>query len=227
MRQLTAMSSLATSSSLPIWEGWLVVKASRMSCGSGWYSTPVYKPSVFCRKTTRSRPSLKFNGLPLYALHGRRLVFRLNSWRKRTMGLRYTLPVPCSSGISSFSASSLGLLVMAPNRAASTLFSISMVRSGSGLASVRQNSQPMSPGTYSASKPSLSSTILVASMTSTPTPSPGIQPMVNLAMVVVLSARCSTSDPGSRGVPGWYSCGIRYVELPERPGGFGTRILLK
>src|ERR1035437_4890110 len=62
---------------------------------------------------------------------------------------------------------------MAPNSAASTFFSSSMVRGGNASPSWHQKSQPISPGRYAASSWALSRTILAASSTSTPMPSPG------------------------------------------------------
>jgi len=71
---------------------------------------------------------------------------------------------------------------MAPNMAALTLPSRSMVRCGKASPSLHQNSQPMSPWMYSASNLSASSTILAASITSMPMPSPGSQAILYLAM---------------------------------------------
>ena len=64
-----------------------------------------------------------------------------------------------SSGTSSASAAFTGFEVIAPKRAASTFFSSSMVRGGKASPSRHQNSQPMSPWTYSASSSTASSTM--------------------------------------------------------------------
>src|SRR6266404_5415630 len=63
---------------------------------------------------------------------------------------------------------------MAPKRPQVVFLRASTVRSGNALPSLHQNSQPMSQGTYSASSFSRSKTMRAASMTSWPTPSPGI-----------------------------------------------------
>jgi len=97
--------------------------------------------------------------------------------------------LPRSSGFSSRTASSLGLEVMAPNRQASVSLSSRMVRSGSGFPSAHQNSQPISPWTYSASRDSLSRTIMAASTTSLPTPSPGSTAILYLGMRVLLFSK--------------------------------------
>src|SRR5262249_51100 len=65
------------------------------------------------------------------------------------------------------------------------------VRSGSALPSLHQNSQPMSQGTYSASNFIRSRTIRAASMTSLPTPSPGIHAILYLAIGQELYRRAS------------------------------------
>ena len=90
--------------------------------------------------------------------------------------------MPLSSGLSSSFALSCGLLVMAPNSAQVVSLSAFTVRSGSALPSLHQNSQPMSHGTYSASKFIRSRTMRVASITSLPTPSPGIHAILYLAI---------------------------------------------
>src|SRR5439155_21366545 len=71
---------------------------------------------------------------------------------------------------------------MAPNSAHVVSFNAFTVRSGSALPSVHQNFQPMSQGTYSASNFMRSRTIRAASMTSLPTPSPGIHAILYLAI---------------------------------------------
>src|SRR5207248_4752006 len=69
---------------------------------------------------------------------------------------------------------------MAPNKPQVVSFNALTVRSGSALPSLHQNSQPMSQGTYSASSFSRSNTSRAASMTSCPTPSPGIHAILYL-----------------------------------------------
>src|SRR5213592_5047258 len=71
---------------------------------------------------------------------------------------------------------------MAPNSAQVVSLSALTVRSGSALPSLHQNSQPMSQGTYSASKFIRSRTMRAASITSLPTPSPGIHAILYLAI---------------------------------------------
>src|SRR4029077_18530134 len=78
-------------------------------------------------------------------------------------------------------------LVMAPNKPQVVSFNALTVRSGSALPSLHQNSQPMSHGTYSASSFKRSNTRRAASITSWPTPSPGIHAILYLAMVATLS----------------------------------------
>src|SRR5262249_18324000 len=85
-----------------------------------------------------------------------------------------TSPFPFSSGANSSLASDCGLLVIAPKRPQVVSFNALTVRSGSALPSLHQNSQPMSQGTYSASSLIRSKTRRAASITSCPTPSPGI-----------------------------------------------------
>src|SRR5205823_10843937 len=74
------------------------------------------------------------------------------------------------------------LLVIAPKRAHVVSLSALTVRSGSAFPSVHQNFHPISQGTYSASNFIRSSTIRAASMTSLPTPSPGIHAILYLAI---------------------------------------------
>src|SRR5438309_10340301 len=71
---------------------------------------------------------------------------------------------------------------MAPKRPQVVFLRASTVRSGSALPSLHQNCQPMSQGTYSASSLSRSKTRRAASMTSWPTPSPGIHAILYLAI---------------------------------------------
>src|SRR5207247_6215449 len=85
-------------------------------------------------------------------------------------------------GLSSSFALSWGLLVIAPKRAHVVSLSALTVRSGSALPSLHQNSQPMSHGTYSASNFIRSRTTRAASITSFPTPSPGIHAILYLAI---------------------------------------------
>src|SRR5690242_13887777 len=61
---------------------------SANSLGTGLNSTPAYKSSVFSRKTTKSIPSLKFNGLSGKALQGRKQIYKSNNCRMRTIGER-------------------------------------------------------------------------------------------------------------------------------------------
>src|SRR5437867_5479581 len=110
------------------------------------------------------------------------LVWRLNNCRSPTIGEKYVSPWPCSSGLNSSLALSCGLLVIAPNSAQVVSLSAFTVRSGSALPSVHQNFHPMSQGTYSASNFIRSRTICAASITSLPTPSPGIHAILYLAI---------------------------------------------
>src|SRR5438874_40514 len=71
---------------------------------------------------------------------------------------------------------------MAPKSPQVVSLSALTVRSGSALPSLHQNSQPISQGTYSASSFSRSNTRRAASMTSLPTPSPGIHAILYLAI---------------------------------------------
>src|SRR5437667_11917119 len=109
-------------------------------------------------------------------------VWRWNSCRSPTMGEKYERPLPLSSWLSSSFALSCGLLVIAPNSAHVVSLSAFTVRSGSAFPSVHQNFQPMSQGTYSASSFRRSNTRRAASMTSLPTPSPGIHAILYLAI---------------------------------------------
>src|SRR5438477_3942390 len=112
------------------------------------------------------------------------LGWRLSICRSPTMGEKLTRPFPLSSGINSSFASDCGLLVIAPKRPHVVSFKTLTVRSGSALPSLHQNSQPMSHGTYSASSFKRSNTIRAASITSLPTPSPGIHAILYLAIGV-------------------------------------------
>src|SRR6266704_6253156 len=109
-------------------------------------------------------------------------VWRLNNCRNPTMGEKYERPLPLSSGLNSSFASLCGLLVIAPKRAHVVSLSAFTVRSGSALPSLHQNSQPISQRTYSASNFIRSRTIRAASITSLPTPSPGIHAILYLAI---------------------------------------------
>src|SRR6266566_2498960 len=110
------------------------------------------------------------------------LVWRLNNCRNPTIGEKYVNPLSLSSGINSSFALSCGLLVIAPKRPQVVSFRALTVRSGSALPSLHQKSQPMSHGTYSASSFMRSKTMRAASMTSLPTPSPGIHAILYLAI---------------------------------------------
>src|SRR6266516_2443518 len=110
------------------------------------------------------------------------LVWRLNICRSPTMGEKYVSPLPFSSGLNSSLALSCALLVIAPNSAQAVSLRAVTVRSGSALPSLHQNSQPISQGTYSASSFSRSKTMRAASITSLPTPSPGIHAILYLAI---------------------------------------------
>src|SRR5437899_4786975 len=110
------------------------------------------------------------------------LVCRLNNCRSPTIGEKYERPLSLSSGLNSSFALSCALLVIAPNRAHVVSLSALTVRSGSALPSVHQNFQPMSHWTYSASNFIRSRTIRAASITSLPTPSPGIHAILYLAI---------------------------------------------
>src|SRR5207244_4237279 len=72
--------------------------------------------------------------------------------------------------------------VIVPNDGHAVSVSAFTVRSGNALPSWRQNSRPMSQGTYSASNFIRSRTIRAASITSLPTPSPGIHAILYLAI---------------------------------------------
>src|SRR5437588_11741285 len=80
---------------------------------------------------------------------------------------------------------------MAPNRPQVVSFKAFTVRSGRALPSLHQNSQPMSQGTYSASSFMRSNTMRAASMTSLPTPSPGIHAISYLGIVQFVPSRFS------------------------------------
>src|SRR5438132_4805449 len=110
------------------------------------------------------------------------LVWRLNICRSPTIGEKYTSPLSFNSGANSSFASDCGLLVIAPKRPQVVSFKALTVRSGSALPSLHQNSQPISHGTYSASNFIRSNTRRAASMTSLPTPSPGIHAILYLAI---------------------------------------------
>src|SRR5207247_10730717 len=87
-----------------------------------------------------------------------------------------------SFGLNSSFALSCCLLVIARKSAQVVSLSAFTVRSGSALPSLHQNSHPISQGTYSASNFIRSRTIRAASMTSWPTPSPGIHAILYLAI---------------------------------------------
>src|SRR5438552_3976720 len=108
------------------------------------------------------------------------LVCRLNNCRSPTIGEKYERPLSLSSGLNSSFALSCALLVIAPKSAHVVSLSAFTVRSGSALPSVHQYFQPISQGTYSASNFIRSRTIRAASITSLPTPSPGIHAILYL-----------------------------------------------
>src|SRR5436190_9460807 len=110
------------------------------------------------------------------------LVCRLNNCRSPTIGEKYERPLSLSSGANSSLALSCALLVIAPNSAHVVSLSAFTVRSGSAFPSVHQNFQPISQGTYSASNFIRSRTTRAASITSLPTPSPGIHAILYLAI---------------------------------------------
>src|SRR5437879_13855415 len=80
---------------------------------------------------------------------------------------------------------------MAPKRPQVVFLRASTVRSGNALPSLLQNSQPMSQGTYSASSFIRSNTSRAASITSCPTPSPGIHAILYLGIVQFLPSHFS------------------------------------
>src|SRR5437870_3618357 len=90
---------------------------------------------------------------------------------------------------------------MAPNRPQVVSFKALTVRSGSALPSLHQKSQPMSQGTYSASRFRRSNTMRAASMTSLPTPSPGIHAILYLAIRSRLYRRAFRLASGGSGSP--------------------------
>src|SRR5437763_8667580 len=134
------------------------------------------------------------------------LVWRLNIRRNPTMGEKYTSPLSFSSSANSSLASDCGLLVMAPNRPQVVSFNALTVRSGSALPSLHQNSQPISQGIYSASSFRRSSTRRAASITSWPTPSPGIHAILYLDIGLRFYRRVHDSQeraPDYRGLCGF------------------------
>ncbi len=88
--------------------------------------------------------------------------------------------------------------MIAPKRPQVVPFKASTVRSGSALPSLHQNSQPMSQGTYSASSFIRSNTRRAASITSCPTPSPGIQAIRYFAIRCRSYRRHERSQGGTR-----------------------------
>src|SRR5262249_50896104 len=110
------------------------------------------------------------------------LVWRWNNCRSPTIGEKYDSPLPLSCGLNSSFALSCALLVIAPNKAHVVSLNAVTVRSGSALPSLHQNFHPMSQGTYSASNFIRSRTIRAASITSFPTPSPGIHAILYFAI---------------------------------------------
>src|SRR5437868_3531441 len=147
------------------------------------------------------------------------LVWRLNNCRSPTMGEKYESPLPLSSGLSSSFALSCGLLVIAPNSAHVVSLSAFTVRSGSALPSVHQNSQPISQGTYSASNFMRSRTIRAASITSLPTPSPGIHAILYFAIGSRFYRRAPRPQAspvvfeGDRGLPAFAEAPARQARI--------------
>src|SRR5437870_8720870 len=148
------------------------------------------------------------------------LVWRLNIWRNPTMGEKYTSPLSFSSGANSSLASDCGLLVIAPNRPQLVSFNALTVRSGRALPSLHQKFQPMSQGTYSASSFRRSNTSRAASMTSCPTPSPGIHAILYLAIRCrVYRCRKRVASWGStRASPNPFFCySQKWKAIPHAP----------
>src|SRR6188768_322760 len=102
---------------------------------------------------------------------------------------------------------------MAPKSAQSVFFRMSMVRCGSASPSLHQKSQPMSAGMYSASNFIASSTMRAASITSLPTPSPGIQAILYFLGIVNSPEEIHHGEHGEHG-DGW----------SEQPGSNGRRV---
>src|SRR6266481_4864235 len=147
------------------------------------------------------------------------LVWRLNNCRSPTMGEKYERPLLLSSGLNSSFALSCGLLVIAPKSAHVVSLSAFTVRSGSALPSVHQNFQPISQGTYSASNFIRSRTIRAASITSLPTPSPGIHPILYLAIGIGFYRRAPRSQAspvvfgGDHGLPSFAEAPARQARI--------------
>src|SRR6266566_4565596 len=139
------------------------------------------------------------------------LVWRLNNCRNPTIGEKYDSPLSFSSGLNSSFALSCALLVIAPNNAHVVSLSAFTVRSGSALPSLHQNSQPMSQGTYSASNFIRSRTIRAASITSLPTPSPGIHAILYLA----IGSRFYRRAPRSQASPAVLEATADYPPSPR------------
>src|ERR1700716_3724388 len=114
---------------------------------------------------------------------------------------------------------------MAPKRPQVVSLRALTVRSGRALPSLHQNSQPMSQGTYSASSFRRSNTMRAASMTSLPTPSPGIHAILYLA-IGCRSYRRALRPASSRRscrlhLKKRYDVGMKYrVTLVESDEGF-------
>src|SRR6266487_4993279 len=142
------------------------------------------------------------------------LVCRLNICRNPTMGEKYVSPLPLSSGLNSSLALSWALLVIAPKRAQVVSLSAFTVRSGSALPSLHQNSQPMSQGTYSASSFRRSSTRRAASMTSCPTPSPGIHAILYLDIRLRFYRRASLPASSPQRVRLWRTSLENFGQIP-------------
>src|SRR6476660_9161968 len=136
------------------------------------------------------------------------------------MGEKYTSPLSFSSGANSSLASDCGLLVMAPKSPQVVSFNALTVRSGSALPSLHQNSQPISQGTYSASSFSRSNTSRVASITSLPTPSPGIHAILYLA----IGRRLYRQDSSPQ-LPATFSNSSQRSRSLQRIGSLFLRVL--
>src|ERR1043166_2065769 len=124
------------------------------------------------------------------------------------------MPFPFSSGANSSFASLCGLLVIAPKRAQVVSLSALTVRSGSALPSVHQNFQPISQGTFSASNFIRAKTRRAASMTSLPTPSPGIHAILYLA----IGCRFYRGELHAQARRLWGAHAARVLAAAGRPG---------
>src|SRR5439155_22640795 len=140
------------------------------------------------------------------------LVCRLSNCRSPTIGEKYERPLSLSSGLNSSFALSCALLVISPKSAHVVSLSAFTVRSGSALPSVHQYFQPISQGTYSASNFIRSRTIRAASMTSLPTPSPGIHAILYLA----IGSRFYRRAPRPQASPVFFEATADYADKTDR-----------